>query len=110
MAALPKSNPAPVPPRPKPPLRPSAGRQAGRELDPALKQRLLAEARTPWRGLRRALWFALVASASLGLATMAMRSSAGDAVPSTDWLIQVGALVVFGSLLWIDRSRDSGDT
>jgi hypothetical protein len=109
MAAFPKSNQAPIPPGPQPSLRPSSARQPKRDLDPAMKERLLAEMRTPWRGLRRALWFALVASAALGLATMAMRSSAGDAVPSTDWLIQVGALVVFGGLLWFDRTRDSGD-
>ena len=74
-------------------------------LDPELRARLLQEARTPWRGLRRGLWFALVASAGLGLATMMMRFSSGELVASTDWLIQVGALVVFGSLLWFDRNR-----
>ena len=75
-------------------------------LDPELRQRLLTEARTPWRSLRRALWFALVASAALGLATMAMRSSTGAEVASTDLLIQSGALLLFGGLLWFDRNRD----
>lgn len=78
---------------------------AQRAIDPALRQRLLEEARTPWRGLRRALWLALTASGALGLATMAMRSAAGGDVPSGDLLIQVGALVGFGSLLWFDRNR-----
>jgi Low psii accumulation1 / Rep27 len=73
-------------------------------LDPALKARLLEEARTPWRGLRRALWFAFTASAGLGLATMAMRASVGDAVTGSDLAIQVGALALFGSLLWFDRA------
>jgi hypothetical protein len=77
-------------------------------LDPELRQRLLLEARTPWRGLRRALWFALVASAGLGLATMAMRASAGGEVASADLLLQVGALVLFGGLLWFDRNRSVG--
>ena len=77
-------------------------------LDPELRRRLLLEARTPWRGLRRALWFALVASAALGLATMAMRSSAGGVVASTDLLIQGGAMLLFGGLLWFDRNRSSG--
>jgi Low psii accumulation1 / Rep27 len=72
-------------------------------LDPALKARLLQEARTPWRGLRRALWLAFTASAGLGLATMAMRASAGDAVAGSDLLIQLGALGLFGTLLWRDR-------
>jgi hypothetical protein len=77
-------------------------------LDPALRQRLLAEVRSPWRGLRRALWFALLASALVGLATMALRLSAGSEVASEDLLIQIAALLLFGGLLWIDRSRDSG--
>ena len=75
------------------------------QLDPALRARLLQEARTPWRGLRRALWLALTASAALGLATMAMRSAGGDAVASTDLLILVVALFVCGTLLWVDRNR-----
>ena len=73
-------------------------------LDPALRARLLQEARTPWRGVRRALWLAFTASAGLGLATMAMRASAGDVVPGSDLLIQVVALGLFGTLLWRDRS------
>lgn len=79
-----------------------------RPLDPALKARLLQEARTPWRGLRRGLWVALAASAAIGLATMAMRAAAGGDVASTDLLIQVGALVLFGGLLGFDRNRGTG--
>ncbi len=78
------------------------------ELDPDLRARLVEELRSPWRGLRRALWFALVASAGLGLATMAMRASAGAEVASADLLIQVGALGLFGGLLWFDSRRGSG--
>lgn len=74
-------------------------------IDPALKARLLEEARTPWRGLRRAVWLALAASGAVGLATMAMRSASGAEVPSGDLLIQVGALGLFGGLLWLDRNR-----
>ncbi len=74
-------------------------------LDPAMKARLLQEARTPWRGLRRALWLALTASAALGLATMAMRSAAGAELASGDLLIQIVALIVCGGLLWFDRNR-----
>ena len=84
------------------------GSDPRRSLDPELRRRLLAEARSPWRGLRRALWFALVASAGLGLATMALRASAGSDVASGDLLIQVGALGLFGALLWFDRNRDDG--
>ena len=74
-------------------------------IDPALKARLLQEARTPWRGLRRGLWVALAASGAVGLATMAMRLAGGADVASTDLLIQVGALGLFGSLFWLDRNR-----
>lgn len=77
-------------------------------LDPELKARLLQEARTPWRGLRWALWFAFTASAGLGLATMTMRASAGREVAGSDLLIQIGALGLFGSLLWFDRNRVAG--
>jgi hypothetical protein len=74
-------------------------------LDPQLRERLLAEARTPWRGLRRGLWFALFASAAVGLATMTMRGLSGETVPSSDWLIQLIAFGACGSLLWFDRQR-----
>jgi hypothetical protein len=87
---------------------PPSGAGAGRPgLDPALRQRLLTEARTPWRSLRRGLWLALTASAGLGLATMALRLSSGDAVPGSDLLIQLSALLICGGLLWFDRNRDS---
>ena len=74
-------------------------------IDPALKARLLQEARTPWRGLRRGIWVALAASGAVGLATMAMRLASGAEVASSDLLIQVGALSLFGSLIWLDRNR-----
>lgn len=74
-------------------------------LDPELRQRLLQEVQAPWRGLRRALWFALSASAAVGLATMALRASAGGEVVATDLLIQLGALGLCGGLLWFDRQR-----
>ncbi|MEB3326905.1 MAG: DUF3493 domain-containing protein [Synechococcus sp.] len=77
-------------------------------IDPALRARLLQEARTPWRGLRRGLWLALTASAAVGLAAMAMRGASGAEVASIDLLIQLCALVVFGSLLWLDRNRTGG--
>ncbi len=79
------------------------------DLDPDLRRRLLLEARTPWRGLRRALWFALLASAGLGLATMALRLSAGSDVASSDLLIQSLAVLVCAGLLWWDRNRALGD-
>ena len=78
-------------------------------LDPDLRARVLQEARTPWRGLRRGLWLAFTASAAVGLATMAMRSAGGEVVQSSDLLIQVSALALFGLLLWRDRSPSVDD-
>lgn len=95
---MPGSSPPPPPETPQ-----------DRALDPQLRRRLLQEARTPWRSLRRALWLALTASAGLGLAAMAMRGAAGGAVASADLLIQLVALAVCGSLLWFDRNRIPGD-
>ena len=77
------------------------------QLDPAVQARLLRELKTPWRGLRRALWLALAASGGIGLATMALRLSSGQDVGSVDLLIQVAALVLFAGLLWFDRDRSS---
>ena len=74
-------------------------------LDPELRRRLIQESQTPWRGLRRALWFALFASAGLGLFTMLFRASAGAGVDVMDFLIQGGALTLFAVLLWFDRAR-----
>ena len=77
-------------------------------LDPELRQRLIQESQTPWRGLRRALWFALFASAGLGLFAMLFRASAGVDVALADLGIQGAALVLFAGLLWFDRSRQQG--
>nr|WP_232199048.1 DUF3493 domain-containing protein [Synechococcus sp. WH 7805] len=74
-------------------------------MDPAMRQRLLQESRTPWRGFRRLLWVALFGSGGLGLFVMAFRLSAGNPVVPSDLLIQIGAVVLFGSLLWFDRPR-----
>ena len=60
---------------------------------------------TPWRGLRRLVWFALFASAGLGLFTMSFRIAAGEVVGAKDLSIQGGALLIFSCLLWFDRSR-----
>ena len=80
--------------------------RGGRQpLDPELRSRLLQEARTPWRGLRRGLWLAFTASGAVGLATMALRASSGEVVGLNDLGIQVGAVVLFGGLLWFDRNR-----
>ena len=65
----------------------------------------MEEARTPWRGLRRALWFAFTASGAVGVMAMAMRAASGSGVEISDLLIQVAALGIAVSLLWFDRNR-----
>ncbi|WP_413406285.1 MULTISPECIES: DUF3493 domain-containing protein [unclassified Synechococcus] len=70
-----------------------------------MRERLLRESRTPWRGLRRLLWTALFASGGLGLFVMSFSISAGSSAVGTDLAIQVGAVVLFGGLLWFDRDR-----
>nr|WP_186525633.1 DUF3493 domain-containing protein [Synechococcus sp. SYN20] len=76
-------------------------------MDPELKARLLQEARTPWRSLRRLLWLALFASGGLGLFVMTFRVSAGNDVVLSDLVIQISAVALFGSLLWFDRTRET---
>ncbi|MDP6193884.1 MAG: DUF3493 domain-containing protein [Prochlorococcaceae cyanobacterium ETNP18_MAG_1] len=74
-------------------------------MDPKLRERLLQESLSPWRGFRRVLWFTLFASGGIGLLTMGMRAAGGGAVPFSDIGIQLGALFLFGALLWFDRRR-----
>ncbi|WP_370520980.1 MULTISPECIES: photosystem II assembly family protein [unclassified Prochlorococcus] len=50
-------------------------------------------------------WFAFFASACIGLLTMGLRASSGSIVPISDVSIQIGALLLTGGLLWIDRRR-----
>ncbi|WP_370593847.1 DUF3493 domain-containing protein [Synechococcus sp. MVIR-18-1] len=82
-------------------------RDSQRQLDPELKARLLQEARTPWRSLRRLLWLALFASGGLGLFVMTFRVTAGNDVVLSDLVIQISAVALFGSLLWFDRTRET---
>ncbi|WP_371410988.1 photosystem II assembly family protein [Synechococcus sp. UW179B] len=51
------------------------------------------------------LWVALFASGGLGLFVMTFKVTAGDTVVLSDLGIQIGAVVLFGSLLWFDRTR-----
>ena len=75
-------------------------------LDPKMRKRLIKESRSPWRGLRRGLWFACFGSACLGFGVMGLRSASGIAVPINDFAIQLTALFIFGGLLVFDRSSE----
>lgn len=74
-------------------------------LDPKLRKKLLNESRYPFRGLRRAIWGTLFGSAILGLIIMSLRTASGETVLINDLSIQISALLLFGTLLWVDRSK-----
>ena len=72
-------------------------------LDPNLKEKLLKESRSPFLGLRRAIWLTLFGSAALGLLIMLTRFISGEIVPFSDIGIQLSAFIVLSILLWKDR-------
>ena len=78
----------------------------GSKLDPKLREKLLKEAKTPWRGPLRTFGFALLASAFLGLAIMGLRTFSTGVVSSEDLIIQIGAILGLGGILWVDSRRE----
>ena len=75
------------------------------KIDPELKKKLLKETQAPFKGLRRILWIAFSGSAFLGLFIMLSRIASGNEVQQTNLLIQLGACIIFPSLLFIDRNK-----
>ena len=76
------------------------------KLDPELKKKLLKETQAPFKGLRRILWIAFSGSAFLGLIIMLSRIAGGNELQLNNLLIQLGACVIFPSLLFFDRNKD----
>ena len=76
------------------------------KIDPELKKKLLLESQAPFKGLRRILWIAFSGSAFLGLLIMLSSIASGNEVQQNNLLIQLGACVVFPSLLFLDRNKD----
>ena len=76
------------------------------QIDPELKKKLLKETQTPFKGLRRILWIAFSGSAFLGLLIMLSRIASGTELQQNNLLIQLGACVIFPTLLFLDRNRD----
>ena len=74
-------------------------------LDPNLRAKLLKESKRPFAGLRRVLWVALFGSAGLGFLIMFSRIISGELVALKDVGIQTSALLIFGTLIWFDRSK-----
>ncbi len=75
------------------------------KIDPELKKKLLKESQSPFKGLRRILWIAFSGSAFLGLLIMLSKIVSGDVVPQNNLFIQLGACIIFFTLLFFDRDK-----
>ena len=76
------------------------------KIDSELKKKLLKETQAPFKGLRRILWIAFSGSAFLGLVIMLFKIASGSELPQNNLLIQVGACILFPTLLLLDRNKD----
>ena len=76
------------------------------KIDPELKKKLLKETQTPFKGLRRILWIAFSGSAFLGLLIMLSKIASGGELQQNNLLIQLGACIIFPSLLFIDNDKN----
>ena len=76
------------------------------KIDPELKKKLLKETQAPFKGLRRILWIAFSGSAFLGLLIMLSKIATGSELQQNNLLIQLGACVIFPSLLFLDKNKD----
>ena len=76
------------------------------QIDPELKKRLLKETQTPFKGLIRILWIAFSGSAFLGLLIMLSKIASGSELQQNNLLIQLGACLLFPTLLFFDRNKD----
>ena len=76
------------------------------KIDPELKKKLLKETQTPFKGLRRILWIAFSGSAFLGLSIMFFKLASGGELNQNNLLIQLGACILFPTLLFFDRNKD----
>ena len=76
------------------------------KIDPELKKKLLKETQAPFQGLRRILWIAFSGSAFLGLLIMLSRIASGTELQQKNLFIQLGACIIFPSLLFLDKNKD----
>ena len=76
------------------------------KIDPKLKKKLLQESQTPFKGLRKILWIAFSGSAFLGLLIMLSKIASGSEIQLNNLLIQLGACIMFPTLLFFDRNKD----
>ena len=76
------------------------------KIDPELKKKLLKETQTPFKGLRRILWITFSGSAFLGLLIMLSKIASGSELQQNNLLIQLGAGILFPTLLYFDKNED----
>ena len=76
------------------------------KIESELKKKLVKESQSPFKGLRRILWIAFSGSAFLGLLIMLSKIASGSELQQNNLLIQIGACLVFPTLLFIDRNKD----
>ena len=76
------------------------------KIDPELKKKLLKESQAPFKGLRRILWIAFSGSAFLGLLIMFLKIENGSELQQNNLLIQLGACILFPTLLFLDKNKD----
>ena len=76
------------------------------KIDPELKKKLLKESQSPFKGLRQILWIAFSGSAFLGLLIMLSKIASGGELPQNNLLIQLGACILFPTLIFIDRNNE----
>ena len=76
------------------------------KIDPELKKKLLNESQSPFKGLRRILWIAFSGSAFLGFLIMLSKIASGSELQLNNLLIQLGACIIFPTLLFFERNKD----
>jgi len=76
------------------------------KIDPELKKKLLKESQSPFKGLRRILWIAFSGSAFLGLLIMISKIASDGEIQLNNIYIQLGACILFPTLLFFDRNKD----
>ena len=76
------------------------------KIDRKLREKLLKETQAPFKGLRRILWIAFSGSAFLGLLIMLSKIASGTELQQSNLIIQLGACLIFPTLLFLDRNKD----
>ena len=76
------------------------------KIDPELKEKLLRESQSPFKGLRKILWIAFSGSAFLGLLIMLSKIASGNELQQNNLIIQIGACILFPTLLFLDNKKN----